>query len=452
MECIPLGCRSSFKGDTLMGLDSNLKMAEFLNTVCEQIKCREVHDDIKLELKNHIIELAEDDISSGIPEDEAVNKALSQMGDAATIGKELNECHKPKPEWSLMILTVLFASLGLIASFLIESNGIFVSTPIFSRTLTWNLIGISSAVIFYFLDYRKIQKYSKYIYSVTLLLLVSAILIGCPVNGMSWLGIGSFRLNFVSICPYLFAVALSGIFENWNWDNLKHKFYAIFLISIPIFFILISPSLSDTIIYVTVILAIILVSRRNPKSKLMLSGLLVGSGLVLLLFCILSEPYRMKRFLIFIHPERDPLGSGYINMQLNKVIHSAGMFGQGLALKKNTIPAVHTDFIFSFIIYTFGWLAAILFIITVVCYIVRLMRAAIVIKNSYGRNLISSITAIIATQFIWNILMVLGHAPISSVSLPFISYGGLGLIANMASLGLILSVYRRKDMEKAVLC
>lgn len=435
-----------------MGLGSDQKIIDFLDTVCEQITCKEIHDDIKLELKNHIIELTEDDISSGISEDESVNTALSRMGDATTIGKELNKCHKPKPEWSLMALTILFTSLGLITSFLIESNGILVSTPIFSRTLTSNLIGIFLAVTFYFFDYRKIEKYSKYIYSITLLLLAFTILTRHPVNGISWLGVGPFNLNFVSICPYLFAVALSGIFANWNWDNLKHKFYAIFLISIPIFFILVSHSLSDTIIYVTVILAIILASKMDLKSKFISLSLFLGSGLGLLLFYIISARYRMERFLAFIYPNRDSLGGGYIYMQLKKVIHSAGMFGQGFTLKNNIIPEIHTDFIFSFIIYTFGWLSAILFIITVVCYIVRLMRAAIVIKNCYGRNLISSITAIIATEFIWNILMVLGHAPISGVSLPFISYGGLELIVNMASLGLILSVYRRKDMEKAVLC
>ena len=438
-----------------MGLDSNLKIAEFLNTVCKQIRCEEVHDDIKLELKNHIIELAEDDISSGISEGEAVNKALSNMGDAASIGKELNKCHKPKPEWGLMILTILFASVGLITNYLVEMSGIVTGEPslvLFFRALGSSLIGTFLAVILYFFDYRKIKKYSKYIYMITLMLLIFTISNGQRVNGMAWLAIGPFGINFVSICPYLFAVALSGIFENWNWSSLKHNLYAILLILIPPFFILISKSVSSTVIYAAVILAIILVSRKNPKSKLMLSGLFVGSGLVLLLFCILSEPYRMKRFLIFIHPERDPLGSGYVNMQLNKVIQSAGMFGQGLKLKPKIVPAINSDFILSFIIYTFGWIAAILFIFSIACYIIRLIRAVIVIKSSYGKNLISSITAVITIQYLWNILMIFGLAPIAGISLPFISHGSAGLIVNIASLGLILSVYRRKDMEKAVLC
>lgn len=455
MECIPFGCRSSFKGETLMGLDHNLKIQEFLSTVCEQIKCKEVHEDIKLELENHILEIAEDCISSGISEEAAVDKALSQMGDAATIGLKLNKCHKSKPEWSLLILTILFACLGLITNYLIGSNGIVTgesSLTFFFKTLSSSLIGIFLAVILYFFDYRKIQKYSKHIYTITLLMLVLTILIGRPINGIPWLAIGPFGLNFASICPYLFAVTLSGIFENWNWSSIKHNLYAILLILIPPFFILISKSVSSTVIYAAVILAIILVSRRNSKLKLMLSGLFVGSGLGLLLFYIISEPYRIERFLVFIHPERDPLGSGYVNMQLNKVIQSAGMFGQGFTLKPKMIPEINGNFILSFIIYTFGWIAAVLFILTVVCYMIRLVRAAIVIKNGYGRSLISSITAIIATQFIWNILMILSLAPISGVSLPFISYGGLNLIMNMASLGLILSVYRRKDMEKAALC
>lgn len=56
---------------------------------------------------------------------------------------------------------------------------------------------------------------------------------------------------------------------------------------------------------------------------------------------------------------------------------------------------------------------------------------------------------IFALKFIWNILMVIGFAPIISVSLPFVSYGGSGLVIQMSAVGLILSIYKGKNLSNA---
>jgi len=68
------------------------------------------------------------------------------------------------------------------------------------------------------------------------------------------------------------------------------------------------------------------------------------------------------------------------------------------------------------------------------------------VKEQYGRLLVIGLTSIFTIHFFWNILMTLGFAPISGFNLPFISYGGSQLIIQLAAMGLILSVYRRKDM------
>ena len=61
--------------------------------------------------------------------------------------------------------------------------------------------------------------------------------------------------------------------------------------------------------------------------------------------------------------------------------------------------------------------------------------------------LLSGITALLAVQFIYNIFMNLGLAPISGVGLPFISYGGSQLIINAASVGIISSIYRLRNVS-----
>lgn len=452
MEYFSFGSRSGFKGGALMELKQNLKIKEYMDTVCKQIKFKEVHEDIKLELEDHILELTDEYISQNVPEDEAINKALSHMGDAVTVGKQLNNSHKAKPEWSLLILTMLFTGFGLLTMYFIETKSALLgsSLSLFTKTLVSNLIGICLATLLYFFDYRKIQKYSVHIYITTLLFLAFTIFTGHPVNGVgAWIRIEPFSMNFASICPYFFAVALAGILDNWHWKDIKKLLLGLILILTPIIFIMLAYSLSDAAAYFMVIITLTYVFGKNSFPKLLLPSLLLCSGIGVSIIFLIKEPYRMQRFLVFINPSRDPLGSGYVNMQLNKILHSASLLGQGFTLNSKIIPDIHTDFIFSYIIYTFGWAVGVTFIFLVIIYIVRLIKACRVIKNNYGKGLISGLTAIIATQFLWNILMILGLAPISGVSLPFISYGGSRLIMNMASLGLVLSIYRRKDISSA---
>lgn len=133
-------------------------------------------------------------------------------------------------------------------------------------------------------------------------------------------------------------------------------------------------------------------------------------------------------------------------LQLREVLSISGHFGQGLTFTPGTLPDLHTDFIFAFITYTFGWLANILLIIFMIIFLVRIALIARQVKTGYAKLLISGIATVLAVQFVWHIVMNLGAAPIAGVGLPFISYGGSQLVINTAAVGMILSIYRRKNI------
>jgi cell division protein FtsW (lipid II flippase) len=163
---------------------------------------------------------------------------------------------------------------------------------------------------------------------------------------------------------------------------------------------------------------------------------------------IATKLYVIKRLVVFLNPVADPLGNGYLNIQLSKVISHSGFLGQGLTFTPQVLPELHTDFIFAFITYTFGWIASFLLIALVVGFLVRIALIAGQIKIHYGKLLISGFVSILAIQFLWNILMNLGLAPISGVGLPFISYGGSQLVLNAATVGIISSIYRRINVTQ----
>ena len=426
-----------------MGIKHNRQIEEYLNNICTHIKHSEVHQQIRLELEDHIEEITAEYISQGTPEDEAVNKAIAQMGDAAHIGKRLNQIHKPRPEWSILALTLLFTSLGLAALFFIQNTVLAVPFPMFELSLGFFFTGTVILVGIYFFDYRKIRPYSKYIYLGTMLVLTYTIFWGIQANGSkSWLSIGPFFINFVQVSPYLFIVALAGIFDNWDWSNSKQLLYALLLLLVPPVLILGAPSLSAAVIYLIASIVLSVVSGLKLKHVLVV----MVSGIGVLLLFIMSAPYRLERFFVFLNPASDPQGVGYLYLQIKKAISTSGLLGQGFTLQPGLIPEIHTDFIFTYIIYTFGWIAGFIIASLTVLFLVRIARIALVVKTNYARLVISGLAAIFTAQFLWNILMNLGAAPISGIGLPFISYGGSQFVMNMAAIGLISSVYRRKNI------
>lgn len=425
-----------------MGVKDNVKIQEYINNVCSKIKFRAVHKEIRLELETHLEELIEEYLAEGFSENEGVSKAIAQMGNADVVGQQLNIIHRPKPDWNLLALSLILINVGLVAMYLMEKYSLSTSLPIFDRSLFYALIGGTAIIGLYFFDYRKLEEHSLKIYGSTVLVLTGTLLFGDSVNGQHiYLIIGSLSINIFSISPIFFSIALAGIFQSWNWNQTKKLCQGLLLSILP-FLLLVNGPLPTAVIYAITCITLMIASGARPKSFLLLTGLIsaVMGGL------IINAPYRLNRFLAFINPDRDPLGNGWLQNQLSHLISGSGFFGLGLTVAPQ-LPELHTDFIFSYITFTFGWVAGGCLAALVILFILRMTRIASLVKDNYARLLVIGFAAIFTIQFVWNIFMNLGLAPISGVGLPFISFGGTQLVSNGAVIGIILSIYKRRNIS-----
>ena len=166
---------------------------------------------------------------------------------------------------------------------------------------------------------------------------------------------------------------------------------------------------------------------------------------------IYVNPYWIDRLVVFLNPERDPNGTGWIYLELKNAVKSGGFLGNSFATGKLNLPEAHTDFVFAYMIHTFGWLAASAIAILILRFILRIVIVSSSAKHSYGRLLSAGLVTILSAQFILSILVNLGVFPMLGVSLPFMSFGGSNLIMDMASAGLMLSIYRRKNLSANLL-
>ena len=148
-----------------------------------------------------------------------------------------------------------------------------------------------------------------------------------------------------------------------------------------------------------------------------------------------------------------PIGNNaYLQMKSLEAIRSAGWFGQGFASSNPGLAYVQSESLFPYLIYCFGWIFGLITIILIGLFLTYIMQLLFQVKESYGRQLIYVILFFFTIRFAWPILMSFGFLPFVGMELPFIGYGGTNQWIDLSAIGLILSIYRRKNMIPTATC
>ncbi len=158
--------------------------------------------------------------------------------------------------------------------------------------------------------------------------------------------------------------------------------------------------------------------------------------------------YQRQRIFTFLHPENDPLGTGYHTIQSTIAIGSGGMYGKGWLNGTQSyldfLPERTTDFIFAVYGEEFG-LIGILLLLTLYLFIVlRGVYIAVRAQDVYARLLAASLSLTFFVYVFVNVGMVIGLMPVVGVPLPLVSYGGTSLVTLMAGFGILMSIHTHR--------
>ncbi len=164
------------------------------------------------------------------------------------------------------------------------------------------------------------------------------------------------------------------------------------------------------------------------------------------------KDYQIKRLIIFMNPNKDPLGAGWNIIQSKVAIGAGGIMGQGYLMGTQShyrfLPQQSTDFIFSILSEEFGFVGG---LVVFVLYFIIFIKILYVIRkciNTYGTYICAGILGMFAFHFFINVGMVMGIMPITGIPLQFLSYGGSSLLTAMTAIGLIMNVnYRKSDLK-----
>lgn len=416
----------------------------YLKEVQKQIRSKEAKEFVSAELDYHITEVKNEWRKNGLNDKEAEQKAVEQMGNPITLGQKLNKLHRPKVDWLTVILLVI--TLGL--SFLpMLSLGNYFSDDAMSmdyyskHKILFVILGgfVAFGIMMY--DFRKLEKKGWLFYGIGMFILfILAFFPSHMINGLPVITIGTFTIESLMAVPFLF-LAWASFF-----NDRKLKIWQLgILFFIPCYFMFKLPSISTIYIFGVMVFLMFCWSQFSRKAILSALGVIFSFLLIVgIIFCNTSAPYQKIRLLGFLNPEQYANTSGYMILHIKEALSQAGWFGSTSTIEY--IPALHADFIFVNLTSYFGWVFAIALVFILSLFIARIVVIARKVHHSYGKFLLIGAVALYSVQLVTNIAMTLGLLPMISMSLPFISYGLMPTIFNAFIIGVVLSVYRRKDL------
>jgi len=350
--------------------------------------------------------------------------------------------------WSTIFLCALGLTMVLSSSTVTSLQESGNSYSIFIRQFLFLILGAATAYWAFKVQgaiWLRLAKVSLTI-SIFILLLPFIPNLGKNINGnRNWIEIAGFTLQPSEFAK--FGLILWCAFQLRRIDLVagKNPIGLIFPGLVVIEGLIILESDLGTALLVLIIFGGILFVSGAPIKNFIAVAILASVISAVLIF---SNSYRMSRFAALFDPfdERYYKFSGWQPAHSIMGLASGGLWGSGLGASKQkwaNLAEAHTDFIFSVIGEELGLLGTLLVLALYAALIYSMLRIAIKTKDDFSRYATAGIACWFIAQVTVNIGSVTSIIPVIGVTLPFISYGGSSLLANLLAVGYVLGVARR---------
>lgn len=348
-------------------------------------------------------------------------------------------------------------------------------------------IGLAITLLIARCPYEYLLRWHWVIYAITNLSLIAVMVTGTSAKGAQrWINIAGFNLQPSEFAKLGVIITLAALLHSQTAAKIPNVVRALLITAVPWALVFLQPDLGTSLVFGAITLGMLYWGNAHPGWLVLLVSPIVSiilfnlylpawiawavtMGVIAfttlpwkwlgtigaiavnflagelghILWGILKD-YQKNRLILFLNPEKDPLGGGYHLIQSRIAIGSGGIEGRGLyhgtQTQLNFIPEQHTDFIFSAIGEELGLIGclAVLFVFWLIC--LRLVLIAQNAKDNFGSLLTIGVLSMLVFQLIVNIGMTIGLAPVTGIPLPWISYGRSALLTNFIAIGIVQSV------------
>jgi rod shape determining protein RodA len=316
------------------------------------------------------------------------------------------------------------------------------------------VIGIALAMGMTFIDYRVLRAYTPFVWGAGVLGLIAVLIpgIGSTINGAkAWIVLpGGFSLQPAELAKITIIIGMSMILteRTHGQEEVRNKeiLQALAVAAIPVLLIVAQPDMGTILIISAIVVTIIATSGAQARWVAGLMVLAFIGGFIAVKAGVIND-YQLQRLQSFVNPNADTQGTGYQLRQARITVGSGGLLGTGLFEGPQTngrfVPEQQTDFIFTVAGEQTGFLGSSIILLLLVTVMMRGFSIARRTTDPFGRLVAVGVVAWFAFQTFENIGMTLGLMPMTGVPLPFLSYGGSSMFANMIGIGLLQNVHAR---------
>jgi rod shape determining protein RodA len=354
--------------------------------------------------------------------------------------------------WSLIFWLSVIVTIGI---FMLYSAANASLDPWAIQQAGRFLVCLFMLVLIAMVDIRLIMQYAYIIYALVFALLIFVEFQGVVSGGAKrWIDLGPINIQPSELMKLGLILAVARYFHSINADEIGRPVLLLppfLMLILPVILILRQPDLGTALM--TIMGAGVIFFMAGVRLWKFIAIMLMGLITIPIVWPMLQD-YQRERILIFLNPDRDPLGGGYHILQSQIALGSGGVFGkgflQGTQGQLSFLPEQQTDFIFTMYAEELGFVGGIILIGLYAIVILYGFIIAIRCRNQFGRLLAIGITTTFFLYIFINIAMVMGLVPVVGVPLPLISYGGTALLTIMVSMGLLMSVHVHRDVQIGV--
>ena len=438
-------------------------MEEYIEKLISQIRCKKARPYIKYEIKEHIEEQIAANLFSGMSAEDAENNAVKDMGDPVEVGISMDKIHKPRISWRILVIVSILSILGFIiqCSIINKVNvpGAYQNSIIYHNSMldfaSAILLGFILMCAIYFVDYTEIAKYSKIIAFIIITLEILALtgFFGNSTNlGYRTIGFGIFRISASALLMFYVPV-YGGILYKYRNGGMLEFLKAIVWFIIPVFIMFRLPNVTVAIILFISMLILLTVSLLKGWFKVNVKRVIISLWTIFTVipaavlhfmyeFDMLSE-YKASRITSFFSESGE---QSYLTSILREFCENITWIGSSGNDVIGSVPNYDSDFIFSYILNNYGIMAGIIIAAVLTGLVIIIFGSATKQKNELGMVMGVGCGMILMLNILINLLGSIGVLPPVSSFLPFFSVGRSNIILSYALVGVVMSIYRYKDI------
>ena len=427
-----------------------MKIEEYLQLVTDQIRCKKARPDVKTELENHILDQMESYRNEGMEEQEAMEQAILEMGDPVEVGVELDRIHRPKMSWEILLLVGILGGMSVLLQFTLWRGGNAMAQP--ERQLMFHIAGFLVMLGVYFLDYSILGKYARQIGVLFCGVMILVVSLGHLANtGGTFIMLGHLAIS-VPLVMYLYVPVFGAILYSYRNAGYEVLWKSALWLTIPLWVDL-RCSLVHTFCLLLICLLMFSIAVWKQWYQIARKEILLSMWVCLWILIVGGvtvaaggwvQPYIIERIRAFL--QRSNI---YTQDMMQNIFEQSRWIGEsasGMEFLESSLPGFNSELILTSVMACFGILPGILTVLLYLMMIWKIFGVSKKQQNQLGTMIGYGCGLVFASQVAYSVLAYLRVLRISSVILPFLSVTGGGTMVAYLLMGMVLSVYRYKNI------